>query len=123
VEGKYIWLAQGGGATRFDRYDITTEMWDYGLLFSPQTEVLNTGAMYTYDGTDRIYFTIAGVTCRVFALNLPTMTIDACGTHPYSDSTAITGNRMELIKTADGLPFLYLMRHTAQEMWRTLVYW
>jgi hypothetical protein len=123
LSGKYIWIAQGGGATRFDRLDVTTELWDFGLMFAPQTELLNTGAMYTYDGQDRIYFTIAGVTCRVFCLNLPTLTVDACGTHPYSDNAATIGNRMEIIKTSDGLPILYVMRQTAQEMWRMLIFW
>jgi hypothetical protein len=38
-------------------------------------------------------------------------------------STAIIGNRMEIITTTDGLKYLYVMRHTATEMWRTLVFW
>jgi hypothetical protein len=35
---------------------------------------------------------------------------------------AIIGNRMEIIKTDDGLQYLYIMRHSAQEMWRTLLF-
>jgi len=30
---------------------------------------------------------------------------------------------MEIIQTADGLKYLYIMRHTGQEMWRTLLFW
>jgi len=30
---------------------------------------------------------------------------------------------MEIVDTADGLKFLYVMRHTGQEMWRTLLFW
>jgi hypothetical protein len=30
---------------------------------------------------------------------------------------------MEIIKTEDGLKYLYLMRSNGQEMWRTLLFW
>lgn len=44
-------------------------------------------------------------------------------TPPYGMSTAISGNRMEIIQTEDGLRYLYLMRHSGTEMWRTLLFW
>lgn len=122
IKGKYIWTAIGSGSTRFDRYDITTEMWEYGWLVSPQTETLSTGSMYTYDGADRIYFT-SNATGRVFLLNLTTFQIDASGITPYAHGAALVGNRMEIIKTADGLQYLYIMRHSGQELWRSLIYW
>jgi len=37
--------------------------------------------------------------------------------------TAVIGNRMEALKTTDGLTYLYIMRHSGQEMFRTLVFW
>jgi hypothetical protein len=45
------------------------------------------------------------------------------GTIPYGMSTAFNGNRMEIIKSEDGLKFLYIARHNATEMWRTLLFW
>jgi hypothetical protein len=43
-------------------------------------------------------------------------------TIPYGMSTSVLGNRMEIIVTADGLKYLYVMRHTGNEMWRCLIY-
>jgi hypothetical protein len=40
--------------------------------------------------------------------------VNAYGTIPYGMGTAIIGNRMEIIKTDDGLQYLYIMRHSAQ---------
>lgn len=122
TKGKYIWVPAAGGSTRFDRYDITTEMWDYGLMIVPQSETLSTGSMYAYDGGDRIFFT-TNATGRVFALNVNTLQVDGAGLSTYAHGAAIIGNRMEIIKTADGLYYLYVMRHTGQEFWRTLVFW
>jgi hypothetical protein len=41
--------------------------------------------------------------------------VNAYGTIPYGMGAAIIGNRMEIIKTDDGLQYLYIMRHSAQE--------
>ena len=31
--------------------------------------------------------------------------------------------RMEIVTTVDGLKYLYMMRHTGTEMWRTMLFW
>jgi hypothetical protein len=38
--------------------------------------------------------------------------VNAYGTIPYGMGAAIIGNRMEIIKTDDGLQYLYIMRHS-----------
>jgi len=122
ANGKYLWNFRGSGTSNFDRYDITTDTWQYGNFISPQTELLTTGSMYAYDGVDRVYINV-NATNRICYFDLNTREVVNSGTVPYGHSTAILGNRMEIVDTADGLKFLYVMRHTGQEMWRTLLFW
>jgi hypothetical protein len=122
---KYLYSFVGTASVELERYDITTERWEK-MSYFPQFETNTTSAMYCYDGADRIYIhlstTLASVTGRLVYYDLAKNIIVNAGTIPYGQSTAISGNRMEIIKTADGLKYLYLMRHTAQEFWRTLLY-
>ena len=122
TKGKYIICPRGGASNIFDRYDITTGLWEYTMFVTPQTETMTTGTMYNYDGEDRLFFTPATATnSRVFVLNVNTLKVDCIGQPPYGHGAAILGNRMELVTTVDGYEYLYIMRHTAQEMWRTLL--
>ncbi len=129
--GKYMFCARGGATNSFDRYDITKQTWDL-LSVSPQAETFTTGTMYSYDGTDRIYF-VSGtpigavaatqVTGRLYYYDIPTNMVVASSTVPFGMGGALIGNRLEIVATTDGLKYLYVMRHTGQEMWRTLIYW
>ncbi len=121
TKGKYMFSPRGGASNSADIFDITTSRWIYGYFFSPQSETLTTGSMYCYDGVNTIYFQ-KDATGRVFAYNFSTNEVKSLGMIPYGHSTAIIGNRMEIIETSDGLGYLYMMRHTGQEMWRTLIY-
>jgi hypothetical protein len=121
--GRYLWSFRGANlATQFDRYDITTDTWQYGNFIPPQTESLTTGTMYAYDGVDRVYINI-NASARISYFDLSKREVINSGTIPFGHSTAILGNRMEIVDTADGLKFLYVMRHSGQEMWRTLLFW
>jgi hypothetical protein len=119
--GKSFVIARGGSTPTFDKYLINTDSWESPMTIVPQQETLTTGSMYCYDGQDRIYFT-KDSTGRIYYLDLVTNMVNAYGTIPYGMGTAIIGNRMEIIKTDDGLQYLYIMRHSAQEMWRTLLF-
>lgn len=121
TKGKYILCPRGGGSNTADMYDITTGQWIYGYFFTPQQETFNTGSMYAYDGHDTIYMH-KDATGRVYSYNVVTGEIASLGTIPYGHGSAIIGNRMEIIETADGLRYLYVMRHTGQEMWRVLIF-
>jgi hypothetical protein len=121
TKGKYMFLPRGGASNTADIYDITTSRWTYGYFYSPQAETLTTGSMYAYDGVNTIYFQ-KDATGRVFSYNISTNSVNNLGTIPYGHGAALIGNRMEIIDTADGLSYLYMMRHTGQEMWRTLIF-
>jgi hypothetical protein len=78
--------------------------------------------MFVYDGADTYFFT-KDATGRVYSLDLQTFQVNGETTTPYAQGAAIIGNRMEIVTTADGLKYLYIMRHNGQEMWRTLRFW
>lgn len=122
-KGTFLFHARGGLAAGviFDRFDIATLRWTtiYSAL---NAEPMTTGTMYAYDGGDRIYFT-NGATGRMYYLDIVTHKIHSFGQIPYGMSTAIIGNRMEVMQTVDGVKFVYLLRHTGTEMWRELIYY
>jgi hypothetical protein len=120
--GRYMLVARGGGSNIIDRYDIVKNSWNLSIFIQPQTEIFTTGCMYTYDGIDSviIYRGDAATTQRTFVLDVNKLTVNNIGQPPYNNSTAIIGNRMEVLTTVDGLKYIYIMRHTGQEMWRVL---
>jgi len=121
--GRYLWSFRGGNTGNFDRYDITTDTWQYGNFISPQmNNNFTTGSMYAYDGVDRVYMNVNNSSSLQYFDVAKRESVNS-GTIPFGHSTAILGNRMEIVDTADGLKFLYVMRHTGQEMWRTLLFW
>jgi hypothetical protein len=119
--GKLLISPRGGISHTFDIYDLRTNRWTYGSYILGQGETLTTGTMYVIDG-DRIYFQ-KDATGRIMYYDYVKNEIIPFATIPYGMSTAVLGNRMEIIQTADGLKYLYIMRHTGTEMWRTLIYY
>ena len=113
-------LWRGGGQTEVGRYNFNSMQYD-ALTASPFPEALSTGSMYAYDGADRIYFH-SNATGRIMYYDVTKNTITNSGVIPYAMGTAIVGNRMEIFTTADGLKYLYIMRHGSTEMWRTLLF-
>jgi hypothetical protein len=103
-----------------DRYNINKHEWESYYPGPLAVETLTTGTMFAYDGTDRIYFT-KDSTGRVYYLDLDTNKIQLYGMIPYGMSTAIMGNRMVVCSTSEGTKFLYIMRHTGTEFWRSLI--
>ncbi len=119
--GQYLYQARGGGVTGFDRLNLQNDFWEF-LTPTPNYEVLTTGAMYAYDGEDRIYFT-PQVTQRVYYLDIVTLEIHGGSQYPYVAGTAIVGNRMEIFETADGLKYLWVNRHSFQECFKQLLFY
>jgi hypothetical protein len=119
--GQYLLQSRGGGVTGFDRFNLQNDFWEF-LTPTPNYEVLATGAMYAYDGGDRIYFT-PQVTQRVYYFDIDKQQIHGGSQYPYLVGTAIVGNRMEIFTTADGLKYLWLNRHSFQECFRQLLFY
>ena len=122
--GNHKWLFSpfGNGTVGMTRFDITVSKWDIWYQNSGQGETFATGSMWAYDGADRIYVQ-RDQTGRIFYFDFVKREFVNSGTVPYGMSTAFVGNRMEIIKTEDGLKYLYVSRHNGTEMWRTLIFW
>ena len=119
---KYLFNARGGATTQVNMFNITTGKYDFAIGISGQFETFSTGSMWAYDGEDRIYVQ-KDQTGRLYYFDMVKKEISNSGTIPYGMSTAYVGNRMALIKTEDGLKYLYVARHNGTEMWRTLLFW
>ena len=119
--GSYVYLPRGGGLVGIDRLNLQTDTWE---LFqnSPGFETLTQGSMYAYDGGDRIYFT-KDITQRVYYLDIDKNIVHGAGMFPYTAGTVITGNRMEIFSTSDGLKYLWLNRHANVECFRQLLWY
>ena len=119
-KGRYFVASRGGGSHTFDYYDLRTDRWIYGNYILGQGDTLTTGTMYTYDGGDKLYFT-KDATARISFLDIPKKALKPLCTIPYGQGTAVLGNRMESVTTSTGLKYLYVMRHSTNEMWRTTI--
>jgi len=121
-KGRWLISPRGGASNIFDIFDIPTSTWELTPFITPITTTLTTGSMYAYDGVDSYYFT-KDATNRIYQLDLSKFQVEAATSIPYAHSTATLSNKFEIVKTVDGLTYLYVMRHTGQEMWRTLKFW
>lgn len=121
LNDKYIYTFRGGATNEIGRYNIVTEQYE-PISYAPFTETFTTGSMYQYDGADRIYIQ-KDATGRIMYYDITKNQIINSSTVPYGMGTATIGNRMEIITTEDGLKFLYIVRHSSQEFWRTLLFW
>jgi hypothetical protein len=125
TRGCYLWQARGGaaaaGLSGWDRLDVRTDKWEF-LMPTPNFEGLTVGAMYAYDGGDRIYFTTSG-TNRVYYLDLENLTIHGASQYPYLAGGVLPGNRMEIFETVDGLKYLWLNRNTGMESFKQLLFY
>ena len=121
-KGRWLFSSRASASNQHDIYDIPSNTWDLAPFVAVNSETFGTGSMYSYDGKDGIIFT-RDATGRLCELNINTFQINPCGITPYAHGSSSQGNRMELIKTADGLEYIYIMRHSGTEMWRTLKFW
>jgi hypothetical protein len=128
LKGKHLYVPRGGstvtaGTTFMDRYDITRDEWDLTLYQTPMAELELLGGQWAYDNVDYIYWTSGNASSsRIFRLNIKTLIVECSGQNPYAQGVGLAGNRMEVVCTADGLKYLYLMRSTGAEYWRTLLW-
>lgn len=119
-KGRYMYAQRGGGTNYMYLYDIVTNTWEV-INQMPNAETFSTGSMTAYDGDERIYIQ-RDQTGRILYYDFSDNNLYAFSQIPYGMSTAQLGNRMSIVKTEDGLKFLYLPRHNGTEFWRTLLW-
>jgi hypothetical protein len=119
-KGRYLFGIRGGTTNHFLLYDITSNTWEI-LGQRPGNETFELGTMTSYDGDNRVYFH-RNATGRIYYYDFTDNNLYNAGTIPYGMGSATLGNRMSIIKTEDGLKFLYIPRHSGQEFWRLLLF-
>jgi hypothetical protein len=119
-KGRYMFGMRGGNTNYMYLYDITSNTWEI-LNQSPSSEAFTTGTMTAYDGDDRIYIQ-RDATGRVLYYDFNDNNLYSYNQVPYGMSTASFGNKMSILKTEDGLKFLYMPRHNGSEFWRSLLW-
>lgn len=128
-KGKFLYISRGGttttaGTNVIDIYDITKNRWDFCYNMTPQTELFTIGTQWAYDNKDRIYFSNAAVvSSRYGYIDLEKREVIPSGQTPYAHGAGVQGNRMDILETVDGLKYLYVMRQSGSEYWRTLIFW
>lgn len=113
---KYIYLFRGGATPEIGRYDLTTKTYNT-VFFTGFTETFSTGTMYAYDGEDSIYIT-RDATGKIFKYNILTNIFTTIGIVPYGMGSATLGNRIAVKIAENGDKYLFIARHSGQEMWR-----
>ena len=125
---RYFLSWRGCSTTLLERYDVTQLTWDFVTVGDAVSEVHTLGSMFDYNGKDRVYFTKGGdTTGRVMYYDIPSNSVVTCSTVPYGMGAAVQGNRIFTISTTDlsgaNMEYVYVMRQTGTEFWRSLIYW
>lgn len=119
-KGRYMFSLRGNTTNNMLRYDISSNQW-FVLGQVPNLETFTAGTTCSYDGDDRIYIqqnNFGRITYYSFTDNL----VYSAGTVPFGMSNATFGNKLPILKTEDGLKFVYVPRHNAQEFWRLMLW-
>jgi hypothetical protein len=117
-----IYVFRAGATSTIYSYSISGNSWTT-LTVKPSTETFTTGSCGSYVADKNKYVFQKDSTHRLLALDLATNTIEPAGTVPYSGGTAVAGDGLWDIKTSDGSLFIYFRRHSASEMFRTMLHW
>ena len=123
-KGRFMYLPRGGGSNTFDKFDITTGRWTFGLYFYPQNEGFTTGSSFCYDGANVIYMSrsAANVPIRVFGFDVTSQQIIPGFTTTWLQGTVNVGNFMEIVKSSpDNYKYLYTLQNTGTLLSRALV--
>lgn len=118
--GRILFCLRGNITGSGDSYLINQGIWKIDRFLSPQTETFTTGTMSAYDGDDKIYIH-KDASGRIYALNINTLMVDGGFQLSVPHGAALIGNRMEIIRTEDGIKYLYIMQHTGTLMWRGII--
>ena len=123
-KGKFLISIRGGNTNTLDYYDISTNIWIPGSVFSPQSELFNTGSSYCYDGADLLYLLVsfANDFIYIFSLNVGTRQLDGAFQTTTLQGSIHIGNYMEVVTSDDGGKFLFVGVNNSRLMYKTFIY-
>lgn len=126
--GKYIYCFEGNALLRFEKYNISTMMYEYPFIppwhhAVGSTFNLTDGTNYSYDGKNRIYIQPNASAQFIYIDTDRDIMENGASTLPAGNSTARPTNRMILKTSEDGLDYLYYLRSNDTAHFRTLIFY
>jgi len=112
---------RGAATSTIYRYSIGTPGWTT-LTYKPTFETFTTGTSIAYDPTNGRIWIQKDATHRLYYYDLATNLMMNAGVIPYTSGTAMAGDGLCYVKTADGAQFIYYRRQSATEFFRSLIF-
>lgn len=119
----HIYFLRAVATTTIYAYDIGLNSWATQVHYPGALETFTTGASMVLHPAKNKLIVYKDLSQRVIALDLATGLWEVIGNHPYIAGTAVEGKRIELVTTADGATFLFLLRAGGAEWFRTALEW
>jgi hypothetical protein len=119
----YLYIVRGGGNSTIYIYNIGTPGFTT-MSYVPSTDTFGTGSCIAYDGGTYVYFQKDNVN-RLSRLKMQASPImESAGQILYGTAPAAhVGQGMFLVKSTDGVLFLYYRVQSGTLMLRTLIFW
>ena len=123
INGQRIYSFRGGASSGLDYYDIPSNSWVSGVLFSTAAETLTTGSKYAYVG-DFLYIQkdAAG---RWFRYTFPTSELEGWSVMTYPQGAAVVGDTCFDVTYFDGassVTYIYMILNTSTVMLRQMIF-
>lgn len=113
---------RGNASNTVYQYSLGLNTWQTISVFGT-TETFTTGSTAAMLHGKRRIFVQKDSSTKTYAVNLGTGLYEGFSMPPYAAPGAYDGKRARLIKTADGVEFLYLLRPGGQEFFRVATEW
>lgn len=120
---KYAYSLRWAATNQLDRYNIAMDTFEPWYSTYPRWLTFSTGTMTAYDWDNWIYIH-KDATWRIFKYSLDTNMIDWVWYVPWNatHSTAIIGNRMEIVYSPKWVKFIYIAAHSNTPRWRCMLH-
>lgn len=124
INGRRLYSFRGGAAVSgpVDYYDIPSNSWVSGAVYSPATETFTGGTKYVYNG-DYLYIA-KEATGRWFRYNFVTSEMDGWNTMTYTQGAAVLGDTAFDVTYFDGatkITYVYMILNTSNVMLRQMI--
>lgn len=119
----HIYFLRAVGTSTIYTYDIALNTFATQVHYPAPLETFTTGASMCILPAKNKLIVLKDASQRVLALDLATGLWETMGNHPFAAGAALEGKRIEIVTTADGATFLYLLRAGGQEWFRIALEW
>lgn len=115
---------RGGGNQNIYQYNIGLNTWGSMSTTFMGSETFTTASTMTSIATEyNKIIMYKNDSVRLYTFDLTTNILEPAGTVPYASATGYEGHRMCFAKSADGVPWVYILRAGGQEFFRIALEW